>query len=89
MIFAELAPRTPDRPSSTLSWMYCEKLKPMPVNSLANSACSSSISFSLVMSEGHSSNGLSGTKNSALKNPAASLPLSGRPCWETTVMTSG
>ena len=30
MILTELAPLTPDRPSSTLSWMYCEKLKPMP-----------------------------------------------------------
>ena len=38
---------------------------------------------------GHSSNGFSGTKNSALKKPEASLPLSGRPCCETTVMTSG
>src|ERR1700674_5352586 len=80
MILAELAPRTPDNPSSMLSWMYCEKLKPMPVNSLLNSACSSSISLSLSMPFGHSSNGLSGTKNSALKKPVASLPLSGRPC---------
>ena len=46
-------------------------------------------SFSLVSPAGHSSNGFSGTKNSALKNPAASLPSSGRPCCETTVMTSG
>ena len=79
----------PDRPSSTLSWMYCEKLKSMPMNSSENSACSSSISLSLVIPRGHSSKGFSGTKNSALKNPAASLPLSGRPCWDTTVMTSG
>ena len=61
----------------------------MPMNSLANSVCNSSISFSLVKPVGHSSNGLSGTKNSALKKPAASLPLSGRPCCDTTVMTSG
>ena len=39
MIFAELAPLTPDNPSSTLSWIYCEKLKSMPTNSLANSVC--------------------------------------------------
>ena len=89
MIFAELAPRTPDRPSSTLSWMYWEKLKPIPVNSLANWAWSSSTILSLFMSERHSSNGLSGTKNSALKNPAASLPLSGRPCCDTTVIDLG
>ena len=37
MILTELAPLTPDSPSSTLSWMYCEKLKSMPTNSLANS----------------------------------------------------
>src|SRR5437899_2219931 len=89
MILTELAPLTPDRPSSILSWIYWEKLKPMPANSLANSAWRSSTSFSFVMPDDHSSKGLSGTKNSALKNPAASLPLSGRPCWETTVITSG
>ena len=89
MILIELAPLTPESPSSTLSWMYCEKLKSMPTNSLANSSCSWSISFSLVSPAGHSSNGFNGTKNSALKKPAASLPLSGRPCWETTVTTSG
>ena len=39
MILTELAPLTPDRPSSMLSWMYCEKLKPIPANSLENSDC--------------------------------------------------
>ena len=38
---------------------------------------------------GHWSNGLSGTNSSTLENGEASLPSSGRPCWETTVMTSG
>ena len=66
MILAELAPLTPDSPSSTLSWMYCEKLKSMPTNFLLNSSCSSLISLSLVKPTGHSSNGFSGTKNSAL-----------------------
>ena len=32
------------------------------------------------------SNGFSGTKNSALKKPVASVPSSGRPCCETTVI---
>ncbi len=81
MILTELAPLTPDRPSSTLSWMYCEKLKSMPTNSF--------VEFRLQVGDqhypwysrvGHSSNGFNGTKNSALKNPAASLPSSGRPC---------
>jgi hypothetical protein len=34
------------------------------------------------------SNGLSGTKNSALKKPVASVPSSGRPFCEMTVTTS-
>src|SRR5258706_5581680 len=33
--------------------------------------------------------GFSGTKNSALKNPVASVPSSGRPCCDMTVSTSG
>ena len=33
--------------------------------------------------------GFSGTKNSALKKPVASVPSSGRPCCETTDCTSG
>ena len=69
--------------------MYCEKLNPMPGNSSLNSFCSSSVSFSLVRLAGHSSNGFSGANNSTLENGEASLPLSGRPCCDTTVMTSG
>jgi hypothetical protein len=38
---------------------------------------------------GHSSNGFSGANNSTFENGEASLPSSGRPCWETTVRTSG
>ena len=38
---------------------------------------------------GHSSNGLSGANSSTLENGEASLPLSGRPCCDTTVMISG
>ena len=33
--------------------------------------------------------GLSGTKNSALKKPVGSVPSSGRPCSEATMVTSG
>jgi hypothetical protein len=89
MILTELAPFTPDNASSTLSWIYCEKLKPIPGNSSANSFCNSSVSFSLVKFGGHSSKGFSGANNSTLENGEASLPLSGRPCWDTTVNTSG
>ena len=89
MILTELAPLTPEIASSMLSWMYCEKLKSTPGNSFLNSAWICSVSFSLVMPFGHSSNGFSGTNSSTLENGEASLPLSGRPCWETTVMTSG
>src|ERR1700728_619037 len=69
--------------------MYWEKLKPMPGNSSLNSFCNSDVSDSLVTFAGHSSNGFNGANNSTLENGDASLPLSGRPCWETTVMTSG
>ena len=89
MILTELAPFTPDSASSTLSWIYCEKLKPMPGSSSLNSFCSSSVSFSLVRPAGHSSNGFNGANSSTLENGEASLPLSGRPCCDTTVMTSG
>ncbi len=41
------------------------------------------------MPDGQLSNGLSGTKNSALKKPVASVPSSGLPCCDTTVMVSG
>src|SRR3974390_2842186 len=89
MIFTELAPFTPDSASSTLSWIYWEKLNPIPGNSSSNSFCSCSVSFSLVRFGGHSSKGFSGANSSTLENGEASLPLSGRPCWDTTVMTSG
>ena len=85
----ELAPFTPDSASSMLSWMYWEKLKVIPGNSSSNSFWSSSVSFSLVRPFGHSSNGLIGANSSTLEKAEASLPLSGRPCCETTVMISG
>ncbi len=89
MILTEFAPLTPEIASSTLSWMYCEKLKFTPGNASENSFCSCCVSLSLVMPDGHSSYGLSGTNNSTLENGDASLPLSGRPCCDTTVMISG
>ena len=89
MILTELAPLTPEMASSMLSWMYWEKLKMTPGNSLWNSAWICSVSFSLVKPFGHWSYGLSGTNSSTFEKGEASLPLSGRPCWETTVMTSG
>ena len=52
----ELAPLTPERASSTLSRMSCEKLKLIPGNSL-NFAASSSWIFSRVMPGRHSSMG--------------------------------
>mmetsp|Transcript_5519 Transcript_5519/g.13316 ORF Transcript_5519/g.13316 Transcript_5519/m.13316 type:complete len:204 (-) Transcript_5519:6144-6755(-) len=89
MILTELAPLTPESPSSTLSWMYCEKLKTTPGNSRVSSPCSSFTSCSLVRPGGHSSRGLSGANSSTLLKPEASLPSSGRPCCDTTVNTSG
>ena len=47
------------------------------------------MSFSFVKPLGHSSYDFNGTKSSTLENGEASLPLSGRPCCDTTVMTSG
>src|SRR5262245_41537857 len=85
----ELAPLTPESCSSMLSWMYCEKLRPIPANSFENSACNFLMSVSLVSPAGHCSNGLSDANSSKLLKPAASLPSSGRPCCETTVITSG
>src|SRR5215475_14472808 len=89
MILTELEPLTPDRASSILSCIYCEKLKSTPGNSSANSRCNCSTSLSLVKPEGHSSNGLSGANNSTLEKGEASLPSSGLPCCDTTVMISG
>ena len=85
-ILTELTPLTPEIPSSMLSSMYCEKLKTTPGSSLLNSVWISSVSFSLVRPRGHSSKGLSGANNSTFENGEASLPSSGRPCCETTVM---
>ncbi len=85
----EFSPFTPEAASSTLSWMFCEKLKSMPGNLRASSALSWSVSRALVRWCGQLSKGFRGTKNSALKKPVASVPSSGRPCWEITVWTSG
>jgi len=52
--------------SSTLSEMYCEKLKTTPGNAAVSSLLISSVSFSLVSPRGHSSKDLSGAKNSML-----------------------
>ena len=49
MIFTELAPLTPERASSTLSRMYCEKLKLIPGNSLNFSISSLSMSSRLMV----------------------------------------
>src|SRR5256885_7784920 len=56
-ILTELAPFTPDRPSWTLSWMYCEKLKLTPGNSASKRPCSSRTRRSLVMPGRHLSKG--------------------------------
>ena len=85
----EFSPLTPDAASSTLSWMYWEKLKSTPGKFCSNASVMDWVSFSLSMPAGQVSKGFSGTKNSALKNPVASVPSSGRPCCETTVCTSG
>ena len=85
----EFSPFTPEAASSTLSWMYCEKLNSTPGKAFSRASFISVVSFSLSTPGGHLSNGFSGTKNSALKKPVASVPSSGRPCCEITVSTSG
>ena len=90
MILTELAPLTPDRPSSMLSCMYWEKLKSTPMNSLENSCLQFFYQFFL----GHDPGAIGRTALEArrtrhCRNRPASLPSSGRPCWETTVITSG
>src|SRR6516165_10515049 len=67
--FTEFSPLTPDTASSTLSWMYCEKLKLTPGNFASRASLTSSMSLSLVIPLRHSFAGLSGAKNSALKKP--------------------
>ncbi len=53
----EFSPFTPLTASSTLSLIICEKLKTTPGNASLSSLFSSSVSFSLVIPRGHSSNG--------------------------------
>ncbi len=62
----EFSPLTPLIASSTLSEMYCEKLKTTPGNARDSSPLICSVSFSFVIPRGHSSNRLSGAKNSML-----------------------
>src|ERR1700689_170491 len=85
----EFSPLTPEAASSTLSSIYCEKLNSTPGNCCCSPPVICSVSLSLVSPCGQVSNDLSGTKNSALKNPVASVPSSGLPCCETTSATSG
>src|SRR3954462_6520440 len=84
----EFSPFTPETASETLSWRYCEKLNSTPGNFSCNCANNCAVSSSLSCASDHSLTGLSGAKNSALNRPAASVPSSGRPCWETTASTS-
>ena len=85
----EFSPFTPEAASSTLSSMFWEKLKSIPGNLAVSSSDSRRVSLALSMPDGQVSKGFRGTKNSALKKPEASVPSSGRPCWEMTVWTSG
>src|SRR5262245_35251781 len=50
----EFSPLTPDTASSTLSWMYCEKLKLTPGNFASRASLTSSMSLSLVIPLRHS-----------------------------------
>ncbi len=88
-IFTEFSPFTPEAASSTLSSMYCEKLNSTPGKRDSSCASSWDDSASLVTPAGQSPAGFKGTKNSALNGPVASVPSSGRPCWDTVVCTSG
>src|SRR3982074_1631712 len=69
--------------------MYCEKLKVTPGNAARIPVAGWAVSFALVAPGGHSSKGFNGTNNSTFEKGEGSLPLSGRPCCETTVTTSG
>src|SRR5467141_4208371 len=60
MVFS---PFTPDMASSTLSAMYCEKLKETPGNASASSRDSSLVIESFVTPRGHSLFGLSGANS--------------------------
>ena len=88
----ELAPLTPERASSTLSRMNCEKLKLIPGNSSNFSISSFWISSRVIVrvpelvaeeirpvSFRHCSIGFSGALNSRLKKLVTSVPSSGRP----------
>src|SRR5262249_1264104 len=81
------SPLTPETASSTLSEMYCEKLKFTPGSAAANSSATSSVSFAFVNPCGHSSKGFSGANSSTLLKPATSVPSSGRPSCDTTDTT--
>ena len=83
------SPLTPESASSTLSWMFWEKLKSIPGNSLANRSDRIFVSWSLSRPCFQVSKGFRGTKSSMLFGPLTSVPSSGRPTWETTVSTSG
>ena len=85
----EFSAFTPDAASATLSSIYWEKLNSTPGNWASSAAVTCCVSFSLSTPLGQVSNGLSGTKNSALKKLVASVPSSGRPFWEMTVIVSG
>ena len=101
MILTELAPLTPERASSTLSRMYCEKLKLIPGNFLNFSISSFSMSSRLIVwSQSlwpksmnglfrHSSIGFKGAPISRLKKPVTSVPSSGRPSCEITRLDLG
>src|SRR5256885_8303583 len=67
------SPFTPDRPSWTLSWMYCEKLKLTPGNSASKRPCSSRTRRSLVMPGRHLSKGCSGANSSTLDRKSTRL----------------
>src|ERR1700682_605932 len=69
--------------------MYCEKLKVTPGSAVRISTSSCAVRAALVTPRGHWSKGFKGTNNSTFEKGEGSLPLSGRPCWEMTVTTSG
>jgi hypothetical protein len=89
LILMAFSASMPEAASWTLSWMYCEKAKLTPGKPRRSACAISVISPTLSRPLRHLSIGFSGTKNSPLEKPSGSVPSSGRPCWETTVSTSG
>ena len=85
--FTAISPLAPERDSSTLSWITCEKLVGRP--GMAASLPDMLSTRASLLAKRHSSWGLRSTRISMLLGPFGSVPSSGRPTWVITAFTSG